>query len=531
MDFPNQNTEDAESSEISTQQFRSSCGELPDQMELYLCSCDNLDSSHSDVFYCDLCIGHHIRKKHDVLDSKGYKPAICPLHKALCTLFCETCEEVFCSKCLGSHCEHKFKAISEKARELRKTVFEYLNEFDKLSKPRAERKTAADNACAARKDLFRGLSDENFLDRLCSSFRHVVRTQSKKWKTLVSDLQAEDAIYGINEQADAKLQRLRSLLSVSNGVLVSEFMKSKVSLDSSLSEQRSELERIHAVSKWCRGLAPILEDCVQVVLSSWKLPVCERRLLRSIQLKNIDEVNFCAVGDCKSVIYDIILSENQISFVIVESYCQPRKCEFDIANVHTVFRHFNLLAFVSEGNFVRIHNLEKASSYVKKLDAKADLLGFSGTFERSSFLCWNQKGGCILSQTNNRIDWKVSNGTKPKLLKMQSNIIMFVEDDNKVTIYDLETTLRVEVLPQHHGLSQIDNVVFGLPPGTVLFLDYGMKLVLVSSFTLTHSLLLNWEIKEIYQVSLSQEFNCMSWDDQNLVAFESTKMFSAPLRL
>ena len=71
----------------------SSCEEVVDQTEFYRCSscdnCDDSESSISHVLYCDVCIGPHIKKKHNVLDSKGYQPAVCEAHKTLCSSFCE----------------------------------------------------------------------------------------------------------------------------------------------------------------------------------------------------------------------------------------------------------------------------------------------------------------------------------------------------------------------------------------------------------------------------------------------------------
>ena len=247
----------------------SSCEEVVDQTEFYRCSsCDNADSPISDVLYCDLCISHHIRKKHGVLDSRGYRPAVCATHRALCSLFCETCQVVFCLKCIDIHCKHDFLAVSKKACEIRKEVFKYLEQFDQLSKPLAERRNDVDISLELKRGAFPDLGIENFSKSLCNNFERIVHENSSKWEELSRQ---PDVIHAIGDRVGSNITNLRSMLTMSDGVFVSQFLNSKKSFDSSVQEQEHEIES-HGYAKWCRTLDSIFKTCIDNVVATWNLP-------------------------------------------------------------------------------------------------------------------------------------------------------------------------------------------------------------------------------------------------------------------
>ena len=505
----------------------SSCESLCDRMELYRCAC----LPDSDSCLCDLCISPHIRKQHKIVDCKGYEPAICSTHNALCTFFCERCEVIICFKCLGSHCEHKFISAADKALDLRKIVFEYLNKFDNLSKTLAERKAAVDKAYTFRADSYPSLADENFLDGLCSNFERIVRSNSAEWNSLLSESVSEDIIQKICERADSKISNLRWMLSLSDGVFISEFLRSKSSLDSSIAEQKSILDA-HSVVKWCRDLNSILEDCIRVTLETWKLPVYERKQFLNIDLEPCEKLSLRHKVEWRTIIYDIIVLESRTSFVVLESNKPPERHQIEISDVCSVYRDSDLIALLNVDNLVRIYNLnENRFVSVTQLSEDLELLGFSFSEPHYFFYCWSRKNACIQPVTGEHGDWTFFCESKPKLFKLKKSIIMSVGENNIVTFYNFLNKIRVEVLPQHHGLTQIDNVVFTSTLSTMLFFDYGMKTILVCKINLNHKLLINWEIKEIYRVSNSQSFDCMAWDTQKVLACKADKMFIGDLRI
>ena len=150
---------------------------------------------------------------------------------------------------------------------------------------------------------------------------------------------------------------------------------------------------------------------------------------------------------------------------------------------------------------------------------------------------WNEVSSSLQSETDEsqykrrgQMDRTISCNSKPKLVKFKNQSILFVEDDNKVTIYNSNTKLKVEVLPRHHGMSQINEVVL-CSSTSALFLDYGKRTVLVCDFTLSHSSVLNWQIREIHRWDNVVEFDWMTWDDGKLVGFRSAEMFITYLRV
>ena len=160
-----------------------SCKKVYPQIDCYRCSCNDVNSEGSiyDMFYCDICIGSHIRQEHEIFDCKGYKPKICSTHEMLASMFCHDCNVLFCFKCVGPHCKHDYRPVSEKAKEVRKSVFEYLNEFDELAKPLARRKSFVEKLLQSRRELYPNLGYDTFIDDLCNRFGRIIHSNAEKW--------------------------------------------------------------------------------------------------------------------------------------------------------------------------------------------------------------------------------------------------------------------------------------------------------------------------------------------------------------
>ena len=65
----------------------SSCLEVFDLEILYRCStCDFIKQNKEELtdlmsFFCESCVLCHLRRRHEIVDSKGYPPDICDTHK------------------------------------------------------------------------------------------------------------------------------------------------------------------------------------------------------------------------------------------------------------------------------------------------------------------------------------------------------------------------------------------------------------------------------------------------------------------
>ena len=109
-----------------------SCSEETETDNLFKCSTciSTADLSGTPLYHCDMCIVLlHVKKGHEILDYNSLKPEICSEHKMICSLFCTSCTEIHCTKCVSKHTNHNIMSLKEKASEVRSKVFEKLSEL------------------------------------------------------------------------------------------------------------------------------------------------------------------------------------------------------------------------------------------------------------------------------------------------------------------------------------------------------------------------------------------------------------------
>ena len=240
----------------------------------------------------------------------------------------------------------------------------------------------------------------------------------------------------------------------------------------------------------------------------------------------------------ETFVYDLTSTKKEISFSYFSESndvsISKRWCCSDPGNQRFLCKKKDVVALIDdEKNCVSLYDV-KATKLIGKPRKFSKHLKILGMFtvwyyeNRSTFFYWNEISSYLHSETDESQfrsrDWAIPCDSKPKLLKFQDHVILFVEDDNKVTLYDSDTRLKVEVLQRHHGMSQIDDVVLSSHT-SALFLDCGKRTVLVCGFTLSHSYSLNWQIQEIYRWDNVGGFDCMTWDDGKLVGSRSAEMF------
>ncbi|XP_075260891.1 uncharacterized protein LOC142352277 isoform X2 [Convolutriloba macropyga] len=192
----------------------SSCEET--DLELYYCETCFLSTDDNAMLpavkelLCEICLGPHIRKRHDVRLSNGQEALVCSQHRRLHSDYCRTCDVTFCGSCLGNHSEHKMGTIDERAIEIKKKVFEMLTKLELDEKPLRAKKEAV-SECVKRcesgqlklKELFEkeiealrqlGLKqiDENLKkikfeeEEICNGIDHVLDLQSCSRNLLVA---------------------------------------------------------------------------------------------------------------------------------------------------------------------------------------------------------------------------------------------------------------------------------------------------------------------------------------------------------
>ena len=229
--------------------------ELPFSCE----TCEEKNASAEKQLFCNLCVSHHVRREHRVLDSKGYEVSICKQHKSMDELFCTDCNHSFCRLCIMLHKEHDFAPIHEKCAETRKEVFKYINQFDSLTKD-------VNFQQQVRKDCLEALDKANdfcnpdtVLDVLSKIISDMVRETAKNEdiQTLLTSLQeqfrqdsnkttltkATSAEFDQLVAESVELgENLRQVLQNSDAVLVDKFQGLLSEMENCLKKQRGQVE-------------------------------------------------------------------------------------------------------------------------------------------------------------------------------------------------------------------------------------------------------------------------------------------------
>ena len=77
------------------------------------------------------------------------------------------------------------------------------------------------------------------------------------------------------EEADSQVVNLRTLLSLSESVCVSNFIRDSANIDYLIVKQKSELH-FRGVFKWCKSLDSLIEILLSILLEQWEIPVVSR---------------------------------------------------------------------------------------------------------------------------------------------------------------------------------------------------------------------------------------------------------------
>ena len=211
----------ANAANSSTTKTCASCEEDCEVERLYKCvQCNTSDCPEKPVeFMCELCISVHIKKGHSVLDHRSLEPAVCQEHKQLCLDYCITCNEIFCSRCLGKHRKHDFQSLNENASDMRAKVFELLNDWEKNEKVALEKGEDVSTIVDIHKMEVEKLVKEveGTLDKVKENLTAEIRSKFREFEDVQSWIERHVASVG-QVQSD-----LRGLLCQSNGNLVNSF--------------------------------------------------------------------------------------------------------------------------------------------------------------------------------------------------------------------------------------------------------------------------------------------------------------------
>ena len=259
-----------------------SCSKLCSTEELFRCQSDvcskksAVDDSEiaNQLFYCKMCIIFHLRKKHEIIDHRGYTPAICEEHENLVQYFCVECSVVFCSDCIVKHSNHSFEPVSERASKVRKSVFGLMEKYETLSKPIKHQEDVVKNGANFISRWSRPLSREKLTETLRKVYESVIA--SNVWDKYAPQSCDEPIsncsdLLEIVSQGENNATLLKNLLGMSDGQCVKNFVVSESNFETSVSKQKKELEK-HIFLEWTSNLESIVKSSIRTAARKIKLP-------------------------------------------------------------------------------------------------------------------------------------------------------------------------------------------------------------------------------------------------------------------
>ena len=195
-----------------------------------------------------------------------------------CASCTATIAKVFCFKCIGPHCKHDFVPVSDKACEVRKEIFEYLGEFEKLAKPMSVQESQVRSVLSHHQALYPGLTLDTLVDFLCEKFSASLRNDGQNLVNIVekksvacSETEANQNVFVVSQKSGDQIASLRKMLSMSDGVCVSTFLESTSQLEPSIEEQKKELN-VFTVRSWTNSLDNIIKGSVASAVAAWEFP-------------------------------------------------------------------------------------------------------------------------------------------------------------------------------------------------------------------------------------------------------------------
>ena len=326
----------------------SSCLEVFDVEHLYRCSTCNSKSedekqANQSNGCCESCITIHIRRKHEVVDNRrGYSLTICDTHKKISVLYCNDCNSVLCHNCVTEHSGHSFQSVDTKSSEVRKNIFEFLNEIEENLKPLKQLETVLEESSKEVGDFRSSLSEEKLIETLKSLYNGVIESNLASWIEIVNKIKEReisektdkdvtkisktdvsiaansrnsnndlakssadeklrkpihsevfrDHIKEVTEGVDKSMKSLKKMLLMSEGSCITQFNGAKSGVESSIEKCRKELGK-HACLEWSAEAEDIIRNSISGALNSFKL--CLMQSISVETAEHLQKVPFEAV--------------------------------------------------------------------------------------------------------------------------------------------------------------------------------------------------------------------------------------------
>ena len=348
-----------------------SCFKGFDPDVLYRCStCNNKSENEGQLanlpihYHCESCITSHLRRKHEIVDCKGYSPATCDTHEKLCAMYCSECNTVLCHSCVMDHSGHSFQTLDTKSSEVRKNIFQYLNNIEEKSKPLKHLETVSEDSSKRVGDFRSSLSEENLVETLKSLYNGVIESNLSSWiefvdqikkrempemtdedatkisssdvsivasshggsndlsnasadekfRTLIQSEVFRDHIREVTEGVEKSTESLKKMLLMSEGNCITNFKGNETVIKASVGNCDEELGK-HACLEWSAEVDDIIRNSISDALRSFKL--C---LIQSIRVETVKHYKKVPFGAAVTKIDSLNLSDSSATHTLGKDY-------------------------------------------------------------------------------------------------------------------------------------------------------------------------------------------------------------------
>ena len=463
------------------------------------------------IFFCKICIVGHFRRKHEVIDHKGYEPAICENHQNLCQYYCKTCQEVFCPDCIEIHSSHVFQPIQEKAAEFRSKVFECITENEMLAKPLKHKQVITKTCLKEKAELRESLGSRRIDDTLNKIYNQVICTNSQIWcnalKGILVDNNSQgtkvlEELQAVIAETDAINCMLKELLQISEGNLVKSFTAIQDKLETLVPDEIEQLKS-HTYLQWTEDLEVLIQQSIINVLKEVRIPAIKNIQIEELELdlmKNIPRTGRqvgCARMDVISQeekkivwkytddLFGLNISQDKCSFSLLkEDNGKPSIQNIVLTDVEVKYVFFKVgYVAICTSMDTKVYCLDRnVFVYEFQIDKNCiPLQLYSWRDDTFSSLAWFEDSLRVKFTSNHYGELTLPE--KPRLLGHYVEINSFTHSDNKVTIWHRKKNLRMNISSLQHGLPSVDNMKM-TDEKTLFLFDHRLQLAVTFQFDL-----------------------------------------------
>ena len=536
------------------------CEENLDDNESYQCkTCNSQKDESLRSWFCEQCLAVlHVKKGHEVCDCRGYKPKVCEKHRKLCLLFCNDCQIVFCDKCIGPHCEHKFSPSSEKASEARKSIFELLTKFEELTKPMKRRESNEKDTFDERDKIATSLDQLNFestLTKMATKVIHYNLDLLYSMRSKANDsVERSDLIRNLSKTNDFQITELRGLLRSSDEACIELFLDISTVAEASLIEQE-EVLKSHVYLQWKRDWESVILESFTNAMKLMNVPQVETKRYKQISFSPLKKFNntgreFSPSDLClhleKSLVkycFDVVLSGTRIDFTVYNSGDDVWKGFLTGVKVKFIGDD-GRLALVQQRRVAKSQDqtqflvdfsskkMTKANDEGRALQI-CDLQGCKviAAPDSSAVYVWNEKEKAIAGVLNSAFLME-NVYTEPQFTLQRASTITYIDKEGKIILEHKKNKTRIEVIKCRHHLAKIDAVDLIYENDSilrVLLLDMKDRVVMKCRANLKEANSLSWEILEVFKLdipSLQPVSDAIFCCKDRILACNEKKVFS-----